>query len=297
MGTQKLVFNIKDNDWVSVRQAIAKLASKLGPVSEPTFAGLTLDDLTASRLIATNASKVLESSDLVSWVTGTANEINVADDGDGTITIGIVDPLIVGKGGTGIAALTDHGILLGSGTGAITPLAAATNGQLPIGSTDADPVLATLTGTANQVNVANAAGSITLSTPQDIHTGANIEFSTVSATAFGAGTLLLYSETIQDSSGSLIIGVSDNPNLLTLSPTTLTVDGIIDASAGEILVEDNDTSEPSGKSDGYIGVAVIGGQPRMYFVVNGELNYVEGSAAVIPETGNPLGLLLVLTYS
>lgn len=91
--------------------------------------------------------------------------------------------------------------------------------------------------------------------------------------------------------------MSDNPNLLTLSPTTLTVDGIIDASAGEILVEDNDTSEPSGKSDGYIGVAVIGGQPRMYFVVNGELNYVEGSAAVIPETGNPLGLLLVLTYS
>lgn len=222
MGTQKLVFNIKDNDWVSVRQAIAKLASKLGPVSEPTFAGLTLDDLTASRLIATNASKVLESSDLASWATGTANQINIADDGDGTIT---------------------------------------------------------------------------LSTPQDIHTGANIEFSTVSATAFGAGTLLLYSETIQDSSGSLIIGVSDNPNLLTLSPTTLTVDGIIDASAGEILVEDNDTSEPSGKSDGYIGVAVIGGQPRMYFVVNGELNYVEGSAAVIPETGNPLGLLLVLTYS
>ena len=222
MGTQKLVFNIKDNNWVSVRQAIAKLASKLGPVSEPTFAGLTLDDLTASRLIATNASKVLESSDLASWATGTANQINIADDGDGTIT---------------------------------------------------------------------------LSTPQDIHTGANIEFSTVSATAFGAGTLLLYSETIQDSSGSLIIGVSDNPNLLTLSPTTLTVDGIIDASAGEILVEDNDTSEPSGKSDGYIGVAVIGGQPRMYFVVNGELNYVEGSAAVIPETGNPLGLLLVLTYS
>ncbi len=88
----------------------------------------------------------------------------------------LTTPLTVPNGGTGVATLTDHGILLGSGTDAITPLGVATNGQLPIGSTGADPVLATLTGTANQVIVANAAGSITLSTPQDIHTGASPTF-------------------------------------------------------------------------------------------------------------------------
>lgn len=132
--------------------------------------------LTASKLMASDGSKIIGSSDLVSWVTGVANEINITDDGDGTITIGIVNPLIVAKGGTGLATITDHGILLGSGTNAITPLGVATNGQLPIGSTGADPILAGLTGTANQIISTPGAGSITLSTPQDIHTGANPTF-------------------------------------------------------------------------------------------------------------------------
>lgn len=71
----------------------------------------------------------------------------------------------VGEGGTGLTTITDHGILVGSGTSPITPLAAMTNGQLPIGSTGADPVPAALTGTANQITVTNGAGSITLSVP------------------------------------------------------------------------------------------------------------------------------------
>ena len=49
--------------------------------------------------------------------------------------------LPVGSGGTGASSLTDGGILLGSGTGAITALGQATNDQIPIGSTGADPVL------------------------------------------------------------------------------------------------------------------------------------------------------------
>ena len=130
----------------TVRQAIQQLATKvIGLESTPSFAGLTVFGLTASSLLQTDASKVLES---------------------------IAMPLVVSKGGSGAATLTNHGILLGSGVDAVTPLGVAGNGQLPIGSAGADPVLAGLTGTENQVNVANAAGSITLSTPQDIHIGA-----------------------------------------------------------------------------------------------------------------------------
>lgn len=160
----------------SVRQAIQKLSLKLGPSAAPTLAGLTVTGLTASRIIATDVNKALASIDLNNWVAGTANEISITDDNDGTITIGIIDPLIVGKGGIGVATLTDHGILLGSGTNAVTPLGVASNGQLPIGSAGADPVLAVLTGTANQLIVTNAAGSITLSLPQDIHTAATPTF-------------------------------------------------------------------------------------------------------------------------
>lgn len=51
-----------------------------------------------------------------------------------------------------------------------------TAGQLLIGSSTGAPQAATLTGTTNQVIVANGDGAITLSLPQDIHTGATPTF-------------------------------------------------------------------------------------------------------------------------
>jgi hypothetical protein len=73
--------------------------------------------------------------------------------------------------------------MLSSG-GAIVEASALTNGQLLIGSTGALPVAATLTGTTHQVNIATGAGSITLSTPQNIDATASPTFGglTVSAT-------------------------------------------------------------------------------------------------------------------
>jgi hypothetical protein len=69
--------------------------------------------------------------------------------------------LPVASGGTGTSTFTDGGVLLGSGTGAVTALGQAINGQLVVGSTGADPVLATLTGGAN-ITVTNDAGSISI---------------------------------------------------------------------------------------------------------------------------------------
>ena len=69
--------------------------------------------------------------------------------------------LPVGSGGTGASTLTDGGVLLGSGTGAITALGQASNGQLIIGSTGGDPVLSTLTQ-GSGVTITNSAGGITI---------------------------------------------------------------------------------------------------------------------------------------
>jgi hypothetical protein len=55
-----LVVTPKNCD-TSVKKAIQQISRKLGPQGSPTFAGLTLTDLTASALIGTNASKLLES--------------------------------------------------------------------------------------------------------------------------------------------------------------------------------------------------------------------------------------------
>jgi hypothetical protein len=74
--------------------------------------------------------------------------------------------------------------------------------------------------------------------------------------------------------------------------------GTIDASAGEVLVEDNATSEPADKIDGYIGVAKIGTEARIYFAVEGLTYYIRADAAIVnPTTGNPIGLLLLFTYT
>jgi trimeric autotransporter adhesin len=61
---------------------------------------------------------------------------------------------------------------------------ALTDGQLLVGSTGATPVAAGITGTSNQVTVTNGAGSITLSTPQDIHVGASPTFAGATLTGF-----------------------------------------------------------------------------------------------------------------
>lgn len=70
---------------------------------------------------------------------------------------------VVAGGGTGATSLTAHSLLLGQGTSAITALGAATNGQIPIGSTGADPVLATLSAdSSTSLTITNGAGSITI---------------------------------------------------------------------------------------------------------------------------------------
>ena len=86
----------------------------------------------------------------------------IIEGSDATLnSLGLTTALTVLNGGTGATSLTDGGVLLGSGTGAITALGQATNGQLVIGSTGADPVLATLTGGSN-ITVTNTAGAISI---------------------------------------------------------------------------------------------------------------------------------------
>jgi hypothetical protein len=54
-----------------------------------TFAAVTGSNLTAARLMASDANKVMVSADLAAWVAGTANQITVTDDLDGSITLSL----------------------------------------------------------------------------------------------------------------------------------------------------------------------------------------------------------------
>lgn len=62
-----------------------------------------------------------------------------------------------------LVGTTDHAIQIGNAAGSLTSLPVATNGQIPIGSVGADPVIANITAGPGIV-VANGPGTITLST-------------------------------------------------------------------------------------------------------------------------------------
>ena len=80
----------------------------------------------------------------------------------GPTDLGITDiPVKVVQGGTGAPTLTDHGVLLGSGTDPITALGAMADGQLVIGSTGADPVVASITAGEGIYTTAGA-GTLTI---------------------------------------------------------------------------------------------------------------------------------------
>jgi len=85
------------------------------------------------------------------------------DSGDFTVTTGdvVLNTVVVADGGTGATTFTDGGIVLGSGTSALTVTAQPTDGQLLIGSTGNDPVLATLTA-GTGVSIGNASGAVTI---------------------------------------------------------------------------------------------------------------------------------------
>ena len=98
------------NDWVRLRIIIDKLKyNRLGGGSTPEFAGVKLTSLTQSRLVASDASKELVSSDLVNWVTGTANRVIVADDAAGGIVISGPQDIHTGATNFTVAGLTVTG--------------------------------------------------------------------------------------------------------------------------------------------------------------------------------------------
>lgn len=129
---------------------------------------ILLDDLTASRPLQLDGTKTIISAG-----------INLS-----SLTNTTADALPVSRGGTNIVALTGDRVLL-SATGGLSVAESASleNGELVIGSTGLPPVITTLTQTLNQVLVTNGAGTITLSTPQDIATASTPTFASETLSA------------------------------------------------------------------------------------------------------------------
>ena len=76
---------------VSVKKNFRRISKALGYTATPTWESITLTDLIASRLVATDSGKTFESvADLTTWVIqSSANQVVVTDNGDGTVTLSL----------------------------------------------------------------------------------------------------------------------------------------------------------------------------------------------------------------
>ena len=202
------------------------------------------------------------------------------------------NPIQVGRGGTGAASLTDHSVLVGSGTGAITPVAMNTNGMVLIGSNGADPVAATITqGTG--ITVTNGAGIITVTStlgdPVTVPKGGTGETSlTDHAPLIGSGTNPVTALGVMGS-GQLMIG-SAGADPVIASPTgsngtTVTLGaGTLDISSaypGWEFVEKIDASD-----DASIIFDDIGSQKCYMFVLDDVVGANDGAQLEMEVSNN-----------
>ena len=109
--------------------------------------------------ISAIGSAIMESftTDDSNVVTPTAGNV-IVHGGNNITTAGTVGPNTIT---INVSGTTNHTLQVGNSTGSLTSLGVATNGQLPIGSTGANPVLGTLTA-GTGISITNGAGSITI---------------------------------------------------------------------------------------------------------------------------------------
>jgi len=116
-----------------------------------------------------------------------------------------ISPQPIIEGGTGAQTLLANSLLLGNGTSAISALGAATNGQIPIGSSTAAPVLATITA-GSGITVTNGAGTITIAAA-----GTSITYTAVSTSPYVALTTDYYLG-VTSSGGAITVELPNAPS-------------------------------------------------------------------------------------
>jgi len=113
--------SIPKNCSIDIRRCLQNIASELDKDKSPDFASITLSDLTATRLMSSDANKKISSvSNLTSWIAGTENQITSTSDGDGTLTLSTPQDIHTGASPT----------FAGATIGSITDVVKATSGVL-----------------------------------------------------------------------------------------------------------------------------------------------------------------------
>lgn len=184
------------------------LVSIIGTPATSSIA-INVDGAIAASVV-TDSGTATPASNILNVLGGTG--INTEGSGD-TVTINLNSPVSVANGGTGVTSLTDHGVMIGSGTSGVTVTSVGTNGQLLIGATGADPAFASLTSSGGLITYTTGANSLDISIdPNAVVTAVNgwngsiIETPSVTVASDGA-TITLSVE--RSGGGDLTVVFSD----------------------------------------------------------------------------------------
>ena len=109
----RITCKIREGDWQSIIKAINQLSyEKLGTQATPVWNTIELTGITASRLLYGYSNSELASvTDFTDWIAGTTNQITVADDGDGTVTLATPQDIHTGATNFTVAGATINGTL------------------------------------------------------------------------------------------------------------------------------------------------------------------------------------------
>lgn len=151
----------------------------------------------------------------------------VAPDGSHIVyTVGTGSITIVGNPGTNtlttqLTGLTNHSLLVGAGTATLTNLGVATDGQIPIGSTGADPVLAVPTSSGGTITISTGAGTLNFETAGGIATEYDTDVNSPANPALGVLNVVGGSSTDNNADGIQTDG-SSGSNTVTVQLTNRT---------------------------------------------------------------------------
>ena len=170
------------NRTLTIRDAadtLLELGGSYTPTGTWTSMALTTPTVTTSLTMADTANIILNATTGTKIGTATTQKLSFFNSTPIVQPTGNICTAMTNLGlvtsctesGGGLSGLTANGAVYATAGTTITSTAAMTNGQLLIGYTSNAPVLATLTGTANNLTVSNGTGTITLSTPFTVASG------------------------------------------------------------------------------------------------------------------------------
>ena len=194
----------------------------------------------------TNATRVLTN-------TGTSN---IPAWAQVTLTSGVTGTLPVGNGGTGATTLTDGGVLLGNGSGALVAMSVLADGELIVGDGTTDPVAES--GATLRTSIGVGTGD----SPQ--FTGIELSHATANTLTASGGVLSIEGNAVY-SAGGTDVPVADggtgasslNDHYVLLGSGTAAITPITPGVSGLILTSNGTGSDPTFQAASGVSLGLV----------------------------------------